>query len=70
MIGFSFVPSSRSSGNSVSRNSLLHWHRRASVMVGEVRMQMGGVRENRGSFGRGQDGEDCRERDDEVSGGV
>ena len=55
MIGFSLVPSSGSSGNSASRNSLLHWRRRASVMVGEVRMRIGGVQENRGSFGRGRD---------------
>ena len=70
MIGFSRVPSRGSSGNSSSRNSLLHWRRRASVIVGEVQMQMGGVRGNRGSLGNGQDWDDCREEGDEVSGGV
>ena len=58
------MPSSGSSGNSVSRNSLLHCRQRASVMVGEVRMRMGGVRENRGSFGNGRVWEDGGSRDD------
>ena len=55
IIGFSRVPSSGSSGNSSSRNSLLHCHRRASVTVGDVRIRIGGGRDSQGGIGKGQD---------------
>ena len=69
MMGFLRVPSSGSSGNSSSRNSLLHCHRRASVTVGDVRIQIGGGRDTWGGMGNGRDWEECREEEEE-SGGV
>ena len=70
MIGFSRVPSSGSSGNSSSRNSLLHCLRRASVTVGDVRIRIGGGQDSRAGMGNGRDWEDCREEEEEESGGV
>ena len=52
------MPSSGSSGSSSSRNSRLHCHRRASVTVGDIWIQMGGVRDRRGGIGKGCDWEE------------
>ena len=70
MMGFSRVSSSGSSGNSSSRNSLLHCRRRASVTVGDVQMQIGGGQDTRDGMGNGHDWEECREEEEEESGGV
>ena len=69
-MGFSRVPLSGSSGNSSLRNSLLHCRRCASVIVGNVRMRIGGGRDTRGGMGNGRDWEECREEEEEESGGV